>query len=52
MNDGERALGTRAAPQVEEQVLGRGESWQRPRLRRERMVPQRLRAHPQFDGKR
>ncbi len=29
-NDGRRALGTRAAPQVEEQVLGRGESWQGP----------------------
>jgi two-component system NtrC family sensor kinase len=30
MPTGERALGTRAAPQVEEQVLGRGESWQGP----------------------
>jgi two-component system, NtrC family, sensor kinase len=28
MPDGRRALGTRAAPEVEVQVLGRGESWQ------------------------
>ena len=28
MSDGRRALGTRAAPEVESQVLGRGESWQ------------------------
>jgi two-component system, NtrC family, sensor kinase len=30
MSDGERALGTRAAPPVEEQVMGRGESWSGP----------------------
>jgi len=30
MSDGERALGTRAAPDVEQQVLGRGESWRGP----------------------
>jgi two-component system NtrC family sensor kinase len=30
MASGERALGTRATPQVEERVLGRGESWQGP----------------------
>jgi two-component system NtrC family sensor kinase len=28
MGDGKRAIGTRVAPQVEDHVLGRGESWQ------------------------
>lgn len=27
LSNGDRALGTRAAPEVEEQVMGRGESW-------------------------
>jgi two-component system, NtrC family, sensor kinase len=30
LSNGERALGTRAAPDVEAQVLGRGESWRGP----------------------
>lgn len=30
LRNGERALGTRAAPDVERQVLGRGESWRGP----------------------